>query len=80
MGVSNDPVEELTALEELCGRKVGVLLQIIEWLDKMDLSVREIETILGTCGLNADCAIRFGAEMRRQKEKGYSHTEKRLHP
>ncbi len=80
MNVSNNPGEGLTALEELRSRKVGVLLQIIEWLDKMDLSVREIETILGTCGLNADRAIRFGAEVRHAKEKGYSHAEKRLHP
>jgi hypothetical protein len=64
MKVSYNPEGGLSALEELRSCKVGVLLQIIEWLDEMDLSVGEIETILGTCGLNADCAIRCGAEMR----------------
>ncbi len=46
MKVSNDPIEGRYVLEELLGRKVGVLLQIIRWLDQMDLSVREKSSLL----------------------------------
>jgi hypothetical protein len=46
MKVSNNPIEGQPALEELLSRKVGVLLQIIGWLDKMDLSVREKSFLL----------------------------------
>ncbi len=46
MKVSNDTIEGRYVLEELLGRKVGVLLQIIRWLDQMDLSVREKSSLL----------------------------------
>ncbi|SPP99652.1 hypothetical protein NBG4_1040002 [Candidatus Sulfobium mesophilum] len=46
MKVSNNPIEGRPALEELLSRKVGVLLHIIEWVDKMDLSVREKSFLL----------------------------------
>ncbi len=46
MKVSNNPVEGRPELEELNSRKVGVLLHIIEWVDKMDLSVREKSVLL----------------------------------
>ncbi len=83
MGSIEDPGQDrkTQAREELRSRKVGVLLQIIEELDEMDLSIGEIETVLRTCGLNADRAMRFAAEMRFEKEKGYAVTaEKLIHP
>lgn len=43
------------AVEELRSHKVGVLLQIIDELEDMNLSIREIESVLRICGLNADC-------------------------
>ncbi len=46
MKVSNNPIEGPAALEELLSRKVGVMLQIIGWLDEMDLSVREKSFLL----------------------------------
>lgn len=46
MKVSNNPIEGRPGLEELLSRKVGVLLHIIEWVDKMDLSVREKSFLL----------------------------------
>lgn len=64
MKVSNNLVEKQAALEELRSRKVGILLQIIDELECMNLSVPEIEAILKLCGLNADCAMRYGSEMR----------------
>ncbi len=68
------------AREELRSRSVGVLLQIIDELGKMDLSVREIETILKTCGLNADCAVSFGEKIKFEKEKGHFHKDSPMHP
>ncbi len=68
------------AKEELRSRSVGVLLQIIEELESMDLSIKEIETILRTCGFNADCAVSFGAKMKYEKEAGLSHTDNTIHP
>ena len=46
MKVSNNAIEGRPALEELLSRKVGVLLHIIELVDKMDLSVREKSVLL----------------------------------
>ncbi len=46
MKVSNNPADEATAPEELLNRKVGVMLQIIGWLDEMDMSVREKSFLL----------------------------------
>ena len=46
MEVSDNPIEGRPALEELLSRKVRVLLHIIEWVDKMDLSVREKSVLL----------------------------------
>ncbi len=68
------------AIEELRCNKVGTLLQIIEKLAGMGLTAREIETILKTCGLNDDCATRFGALMRVEKEKGYTVPVRPIHP
>jgi hypothetical protein len=56
------------SMEELRSLKVGILLQIIDELEEMKLSVSEIETVLGTCGLNAECAVRFGSAIRDDKE------------
>ena len=66
--------------QELRSRMVGDLLRIIEELEDMDLSVREIESILRTCGLNADCAMRCAAEKRHEKEKDHLHTGKPKRP
>ncbi len=76
MGVIGEPQQNnrQKALEELRSNKVGVLLHIIDELDTMNISIKEIETILGTCGLNADCAVRFGREL---KEKGHRSS---IHP
>ncbi len=71
MKVSIDRVKKRDELVELRSRKVGVLLQIIDELEGMDLSVREIETILKLCGLNADFAMRYGREIRDLKAEGH---------
>lgn len=75
MKVSNNRLEKGAALVELRSRKVAVLLQIIDELECMNLSVREIETILKLCGLNADCASRYGREMRDLKAGGHFHSD-----
>ena len=74
MKVSNNLVEKQAALEELRSRKVGILLQIIDELECMNLSVPEIEAILKLCGLNADCAMRYGKEMRDLKKEAIFHS------
>jgi len=68
------------AIEELRCHSVGRLINIIDELEGMNLSAQEIETILRTCGLDPDCAMRFGAKMRYEKEKGHFHTDKPIHP
>lgn len=75
MKVSNNRVEERAALAELRSRKVAILLRILDELECMDLSAREIETILKLCGLNADCAMRYGREMRDLKAGGHFHSD-----
>ena len=80
MGSIEDPHQKhKKSRQELRTRMVGNLLRIIEELEDMDLSVREIETIVRTCGLNADCAMRFAAEKRHEKEKGHLHIGKPKH-
>jgi hypothetical protein len=66
------------SMEELRCLKVGTLLQIIDELERMKLSVSEIETVLRTCGLNSDCAARFGAAIRDEKENYYSLFDNRI--
>ncbi len=68
------------AIEDLCSYKVGILIQIIDELAAMDLSVNDIETILRTCGLNDECAIRFGKKMLANKEKGSPLSNWLIHP
>ncbi|MGC2062166.1 MAG: hypothetical protein WA610_04255 [Thermodesulfovibrionales bacterium] len=48
-------------------RKIGVLARIIDQLDAMGLTAREIESILMICGLNEDCAVREGSIVRDHK-------------
>jgi len=60
------------SIEELRSHKVDTLMQILDELEKMALSISEIETVLRTCGLNAECAIRFGASIKSEKENSYS--------
>lgn len=81
MGNIEDPHQDrkTKALEELRSHKVGVLLQIIDELVGMDLSALEIESVLRTCGLDNDCAMRFGKRMRYEKEKGYFCTDNPIH-
>ncbi len=69
-----------SAIEELRSHSVGKLIQIIDELGAMDLSVGEIEIVLRTCGLNNDCAIRFGSSITFEKEKGRDHRDRHLHP
>jgi len=66
------------SMEELRSHKVGTLLQIIDSLEEMNLSVAEVETVLRTCGLNPECAARFGASIRDEKENYYSLFDSRL--
>lgn len=68
------------AIEELRCHKVGILIQIIDRLEGMNLSVREIDTILRTCGLNDDCAIRFGVSLRAEKEEARTNYANPIHP
>ncbi len=74
MGLIEEPQPGRTyrSMEELRNNKVGTLIQIIDELAEMKLSVAEVETVLRTCGLNADCAVRFGASIRDEKENYYS--------
>jgi len=65
-------------LEELRSHKVGILLQIIDELEGMKLSISEVETVLRTCGLNADCALRFGSAIRDEKENMNSLFDNRI--
>jgi len=67
-------------IEELRSQKVGLLIQIIDNLAGMNLSAREIETVLRTCGMNGDCATRFGASIRAEKEKDLSGFDRPRHP
>ncbi len=67
-------------IEELRSRKVGHLIQIIDSLAGMDLSAREIETVLRTCGINGDCATRFGASIRAEKERDLNGFDRPMHP
>ncbi len=46
MKVSDNPAEGLAALEELPSRKFKVMIHIIGWLGKMDLSVQEKSYLL----------------------------------
>ena len=66
------------SMEELRSHKVGTLLQIIDSLEEMNLSVAEVETVLRTCGLNPECAARFGASIRYEKDNYYSLFDSRL--
>ncbi len=59
------------SMEELRSSKVEALLLIINSLEEMNLSVVEVETVLRTCGLNPECAARFGASIRYEKENYY---------
>jgi hypothetical protein len=68
------------AIEDLRCRKVGTLMRIIDELSGMDLSVLEIETVLRTCGMNDDCAVKFGAFIRAEKEKDHSRPHRPMHP
>ncbi len=74
------PEQRRQTIEELRSRKVSLLIQIIDDLAGMNLSVREIETVLRTCGINGDCATRFAANIRAEKEKDPQGGDCRLHP
>jgi hypothetical protein len=67
-------------IDDFRSHSVGMLIQIIEELAGMNLSDREIETVLRTCGLNADCAMRFGASITAEKEKGLDRGDRPVHP
>jgi len=55
------------AITELKVNVVGVLFQIVDELDAMKLSVREIDVILRHCGLNYRNALQMGEEMRAER-------------
>ncbi len=65
------------AIEELRRHSVERLIEIVDKLEAMDLSVREIENVLRTCGLNDDCAMRFGAYIT---ATGRDHGDRPMHP
>lgn len=73
-------LKEKEAVEEFRGRKVGSLIWIIEALASMSLTVPEMETVLSTCGLNKDCAIRFGASLKAEREKNHTYWDRPVHP
>ena len=56
------------------------LIQIVDKLEAMDLSARGIENVLRNCGLNDDCAMRFGAYITAEQEKGHGHGDRPMHP
>jgi hypothetical protein len=57
------------AIEELKLKKVGLLLQIIDELKEMKLSIEDIEAVLGACGLNYSDAMELGNEIRVEEKK-----------
>jgi hypothetical protein len=83
-GTKMEDIEEMyqkpEAIEALQRRKVESLIRIIEELAGMNLSVLEIENVLRTCGLNNDCAIRFGVSITAEKEKNHNHGDRPMHP
>lgn len=68
------------AIEDLRSRKIEILLRIIDELSGMDLSVPEIETVLRTCGINGECANKFGASIKAEREKGRTYPDRPMHP
>jgi hypothetical protein len=68
------------AIEELRSHSVGRLITIVDMLAAMDLSAREIENVLRTCGLNEDCAMRFGADITTKRGNDNDHGERPMHP
>ncbi len=68
------------AIDELRSLSVGRLIQIVDRLGAMDLSASEIENILRTCGLNDDCAMRFGAYIKAEKGKNGGYGDRPIHP
>jgi hypothetical protein len=66
------------AIEELRCNKVGILIQIVDRLEVMDLSVAEIDAIIGQCGLDEDCAVMSGMSVER--EKGSSASDNLIYP
>ncbi len=80
MGNVEESQQRLQAIEDLRSRKIEVLLRIIDELSGMDLSVPEIEVVLRTCGMNGECAIRFGASIKAEREKGRIHPDRPMHP
>ena len=68
------------AIEELRCNRAGALIQIIERLEGMDLSIAEIDAILKMCGFDEDCAVGFGTSVRIEKEKGLIKPDNTIHP
>ncbi len=68
------------AIDELRSHSVGRLIQIVDKLEAMDLTARDIENVLRTCGLNDDCAMRFGAFIKAGKGKNDDHGNHPMHP
>jgi hypothetical protein len=58
-------------IEEFRMNRVGLLLHIIEELDDMGLDTMEMDAVLRSCGLDYKCAMKIGAALRDEKEKGY---------
>ena len=55
------------AITKLKVNVVGVLFQIVDELDAMKLSVREINVVLRHCGLNYRNALLMGDEIRAER-------------
>jgi hypothetical protein len=54
---------------QLRSQLVRKLLYIIDELESLKLSPSEIDAIVRSCGLNEECAIRFGTAIRTEKAK-----------
>ena len=52
------------AIEKLRSNRVGALLQIMDDLDNMRLSAKQIEAVLQECGLNYKCAMMMGTKLK----------------
>ncbi len=58
------------ALEEFRSHSVGTLLNIIDQLANMGLSIPEMKAILLSCGLDDKNCVQYGYLLKSKKERG----------